>query len=170
MKVRNYDKAEIKKIPLINIINNYIVSENYKKIQCGRMYESCPFCIHKHHFQIDVYKNLYHSHAGCCKGGDIIQFIMEMDSLSFNESLVYLGDMFKVNQSEYINNDSKRELEILRLLKDHDKQREQKEINQFFDFLKFMEYEELFDTANYLIGTELIHYIYNLKAKGIYTI
>lgn len=167
--INNYDKNEIKHIHLNSIISDYVVNDKKMRVDIGYIYEYCPFCTHKNHFQINVKENLYNSFNGCCKGGDIISFIMEIEGISFKDAINHLGDRFGINKTSTQITESKRDREILKLLSEYEDKRLQKEINRFFDFLKFMEYEKIFFEAISLVGdNRLIHYIYNLKGMGIY--
>lgn len=168
-EIKNFDKNEIKNIHLTSIISNYIINEKKMRVDIGFIYEYCPFCTHKNHFQINVKENLYNSFSGCCKGGDIISFVMEIENLSFKDAINHLGDRFNVQKSEFKNPQPKREREILNLFSEYEDKRILEEINRFFDFVKFMEYEDIFQKAVSLVGdNRLIHYIYNLKGMGIY--
>jgi DNA primase len=169
-KIINYDKNEIKHIHLTSIISDYIVNDKKMRVDIGYIYEYCPFCTHKNHFQINTKENLYNSFNGCCKGGDIISFVMEVEGLNFKQAIENLGDRFNINKtSTNLESSSKREREILKILSEYEEDRLKKEENRFFDFLKFMEYEDIFFKALPLVGTDkLIHYIYNLKGMGIY--
>jgi DNA primase len=166
---KNYEISNIKNIQLTSIISNYLLNEKYMKVDVGYIYENCPFCSHKNHFQINKRLNLYSSFSGCCKGGSIIDFIMEVEGLNFQQAISKLGDDFNIPQSEKQFDTSKREREILTLLAEYEDQRILKEINRFFEFLTFMEYDEIFDKSISLVGsTSLLSYIYDLKAGGIY--
>lgn len=168
-KIKNYDKKEIKHIHLTSIIPDYIVNDKKMRINIGYIYEYCPFCNHRYHFQINTKENLYSSFSGCCKGGDIISFVMEIEGLNFKEAIEHLGDRFNIKKTS-LEFDSliKRENEILNILNNYREYKTQKQINRFFDFLKFMQYEEIFKNALSLPGDELLHYIYNLQSMGIY--
>lgn len=165
--ITNYCKTEIKKhIHLENIIPDYLVNVKRNRVDVGYIYENCPFCEHKNHFQIDIGKNLYNSFSGCCKGGDVIKFVQEVDGIGFKDAIESLGNRFNLNKSEYKRTQSKRELEILTLLAKHQDQAIMNEVNRIFDFLTFMEYDEEFWKCISLIGTpELPHYIYGLKGR-----
>jgi DNA primase len=165
----NYDKNDIKNIKIIDIIPNYI-DDKKMKVGVEWVYKNCPFCSHKNHFQVNIQKNIYNSFNGCCKGGDIINFIMEVEKIDFQKAIKKLGDDFNITQPKKISmNYSRREREILKIISEYEDQRLQKEINRFFDFVKFMEYEEIFMKALSLVGSDnLIHYIYNLKGIGMY--
>jgi DNA primase len=171
-KVVNYDKNDIRNnIHLTSIISNYIINDNKRRTEKGFLYECCPFCVKKNHFSIDTRNNLYKSFAGCCRGGDIISFIMEIDGLDFKESINVLGDRFNIKKTS-LEFDSliKRENEILNILNNYREYKAQKQINKFFDFVKFMQYEEIFQKALSLSGDDrLLHYIYNLQSMGIYS-
>lgn len=167
----NYDKNEIKHIHLNSIISDYVVNDKKMRVDIGYIYEYCPFCTHKNHFQINVKENLYNSFNGCCKGGDIISFIMEIEGISFKNAVNHLGDRFGINKTSIEITESKREREILNLLAEYEEAKTLKEINKFFDFCKFMEYEDIFFEALSLVGNgRIIHYIYNLKGMGIYDV
>ena len=100
------DKSDI-----VNIVSNYVSLQ--KK---GRDYWACcPF----HHektpsFQVKSYHQYYCCY-GCGKKGDVINFVMEMDKLSFNEAIENLAQKLgldlpkRIADDEYIKR--KKELE-----------------------------------------------------------
>lgn len=170
-KIINYDKNEIKHIHLTSIISDYIVNDKKMRVDIGYIYEYCPFCTHKNHFQINTRDNLYNSFSGCCKGGDVINFVMEIEGIGFKDAINHLGDRFGINKTSIEITESKREREILNLLAEYEEARILKEINKFFDFCKFMEYEDIFNESVSLVGKdELIHHIYYLREMGIYDV
>lgn len=163
----NYDKNIIKNnIHLKTIISDYMISGKKMKVDVGYIYEDCPFCSHKNHFQVDITKNLYNSFNGCCKGGDVIKFMMEIEGIGFKDAITKLGDRFNIGKTKFERTQSKRELEILTLLTKHQDYQLEKEINKIFDFLIFMEYEKEFWKCISMVGTpELNHYCFGLKGR-----
>lgn len=69
----------------------------------------CPF----HHestpsFNLDDAKGVYHC-FGCGEGGDIISFVQKMENLSFNETIKYIFEKFKLGPVPNLNVDPTRE-------------------------------------------------------------
>jgi DNA primase len=87
--MKSYNIAEIKNIPLTNFI----------ELRDG-LNENCPFCDHKDHFYFNKAKNTYRSFNSCCRGGSIIDFIMESRGLNFTDSVNWLGDYYNVDSEK----------------------------------------------------------------------
>ena len=65
----------------------------------------CPVCGHDDHFTVYAAKNTYSSFSGCCEGGSIVDYLMEIESLSKNEAIKKLrkiseGDDLEVSKTE----------------------------------------------------------------------
>jgi len=53
----------------------------------------CPICGHKDHFTVYPDSNSYTSFSGCCQGGSIIDYMIEVEGLSQNEAISKLKKM-----------------------------------------------------------------------------
>lgn len=54
----------------------------------------CPVCGHKDHFTVYTKNNSYHSFSGCCKGGDAVTFLVEIEGYTLKQALqVVKGDL-----------------------------------------------------------------------------
>lgn len=79
----------------------------------GNMWGLCPF----HHektasFSVNPSKNIYHC-FGCGKGGNAINFIMEIEHLSYPEAIRFLGSLYGVDvpdSREEAGNEHRREM------------------------------------------------------------
>lgn len=60
-----------------------------KKIKKGNsiFVNPCPICGHKEHFVIDEAKNIYCSYSKCCNGGSIIDWFVEFEKLTLQQSI-----------------------------------------------------------------------------------
>ena len=47
----------------------------------------CPVCGHRDHFFVYPGSNSYYSFSGCCKGGSLVEFLVEHDKLPLKEAL-----------------------------------------------------------------------------------
>jgi DNA primase len=85
-------------IDMLEVLKLYGVDEyaGTSKIRC-----KCP--IHGGNnptsFVYDTEKKLWFCHSGCYRGGDIFDFIMIKENLSFIQAVNYLADLFKVDIS-----------------------------------------------------------------------
>lgn len=61
----------------------------------------CPVCNGKDHFTIYADSNSYSSFNGCCKGGTIIDYFMEVENLTQTEAIQKL---YKITGTEYTTN------------------------------------------------------------------
>lgn len=85
----------------------------------GRLWGLCPFHGEKTaSFTVDAEKGLYYC-FGCGKGGGVIQFIMEVERLEFQEAVAFLAEMYHMEMPQGDNdrlaNLRKRMLEANRL-------------------------------------------------------
>jgi replicative DNA helicase len=88
MNTDNLTKAK-REITLIDYIPG-------KKIKAGtNIYRvnPCPMCGGKDHFTIYLDKNTYSSFSGCCKGGTIIDYLIEIEKLEKNQSIQKVLEM-----------------------------------------------------------------------------
>ena len=64
----------------------------------------CPVCGSKDHFTIYAYSNSYSSFNGCCKGGTIVDYFLEIEHLSIEEAIKKLyqitGTEYKIKKSQ----------------------------------------------------------------------
>jgi DNA primase len=91
----DYLKENINVLELLKLygVDNYTGTS---KVRC-----KCP--IHGGNnptsFVYDVEKKLWFCHSGCYRGGDIFDFIMMKENLSFMQSVHYLAELFKFDIS-----------------------------------------------------------------------
>jgi replicative DNA helicase len=71
------------KVKLIDYIEG--VKKNLGNNKCW--VNPCPICNHKDHFTIDTNKNLYHSFSGCCEGGSIIDYMVNVENMTKSEAI-----------------------------------------------------------------------------------
>jgi DNA primase len=80
------------KLDALSVMNDYLKLEK----KGGRYWGLCPFHNEKTpSFTVDPDRKMYHC-FGCGKGGGIISFIMEMDKLTFPETVEMLAKRFGV--------------------------------------------------------------------------
>ncbi|MCX7832012.1 MAG: DNA primase [Actinobacteria bacterium] len=87
-----YSEKDIQEIK--NRINIVDLASQYTSLKSSgrRLRGLCPFHTEKTpSFYIDPEKQLYHC-FGCGAGGDIFDFVMDMEKMSFNEAVEYLAD------------------------------------------------------------------------------
>lgn len=63
--------------------------------------EPCPVCGHKDHFRVNSNSNYYNSFNGCCKGGDILNYMQEVEHLTFKEAKEKLYKITNTSIQEY---------------------------------------------------------------------
>lgn len=165
-----YNIDEIKQISLFEVIPLYLTGKS-RNSKYNTLFEKCPFCTHKWHFQITQNGKLYNSFNACCKGGTIIDFIMEIEGLDFQKSIKFLGDKFRLNPGQYKKTSSK-EKEFLHKFRISEEKRIEKEINLFFNFIKFISDDDLFfkslEISERKDKSEILHFVYYCKGVGIY--
>ncbi|MDR1506932.1 MAG: DNA primase [Treponema sp.] len=90
--------TEASKQAVLDRLDAVAVVEDYLRLEkkSGRYWGLCPF----HHektpsFTVDPDRKLYYC-FGCHKGGTVVDFIMEMDKLSFGEALETLAKKFGI--------------------------------------------------------------------------
>ena len=105
--------TEASKQAVLNRLDAVAVMEDYLRLEkkSGRYWGLCPF----HHektssFTVDPDRKLYYC-FGCHKGGDIISFIMEMDKLSYAETLERLARRFGIELAYEGGGDYRRDTE-----------------------------------------------------------
>jgi DNA primase len=149
--MKSYNIAEIKQIPITN----------FAEIKNG-LNAHCPFCGHKNHFYYNKNRNTYKSFSNCCKGGSVIDFIMETRGLYFSAAINWLGDNYSLNKesvnAKYVTRD--------KLISEAETKRIREEIDLFFN--SDLSDEIFFKALRYDNDIKLMHYIYDLKAAGMY--
>lgn len=75
--------AELERIKQEVSLLDYIQSSGQKVQRAGKVYrvDPCPVCGHKDHFTIYPDTNSYFSFSGCCNGGSIIDYLIEVESM-----------------------------------------------------------------------------------------
>lgn len=68
------------------------LAAEYSLTRIGKTYRinPCPVCGHKDHFTIYPDTNSYSSFSDCCKGGSIIDFLIEIKGMSQHEAINHL--------------------------------------------------------------------------------
>ena len=89
-RIRDEDIAEVReKARIDDIVSSYVT---LKSAGGGSMKGLCPFHDEKSpSFHVTPSKGMYHC-FGCQQGGDVINFVMEMDGLSFTETVERLAE------------------------------------------------------------------------------
>ena len=85
--------SKIKNFNIIDIISRYL---NLRKINSKQYKGNCPF--HKEKtasFFVDI--DGYYKCFGCNKGGDIINFVQEVENISFKEAVDKICQILNVN-------------------------------------------------------------------------
>ena len=59
--------------------------------------DPCPICGHRDHFYVYPQSNSYSSFSGCCKGGSIIDALMEFERLSLAEAMARVHGDREIN-------------------------------------------------------------------------
>lgn len=89
--------AEVKdRSDIVDIISRYV---NFTKKSGANNFALCPF--HSEStpsFSVNSNKQIFHC-FGCHKGGDVITFIMDIEHLSYPETIKFLGDIVGVEVS-----------------------------------------------------------------------
>ncbi len=86
---------------IVEIISHYLTLRKSGKGFAGL----CPFHADSApSFHVDPLKQLYYC-FGCHKGGNVFNFIMEMEKLSFKEALEFLAEKAGINLPRYQTND-----------------------------------------------------------------
>jgi len=99
------------KINFVDLVGNYT-----KLKRTGNSYIGlCPFHEEKTpSFSINPDKKLFHC-FGCGKGGDIINFIMEIENLSFKEAMEFLSSKYNIKLPKFNAGKSSLEQDIIKL-------------------------------------------------------
>jgi len=94
----------LEQLDIVGLVNNYVTLKN----KGGRWWGLCPFHTEKTaSFSVQPDKGLYYC-FGCQKGGTVFNFIMDMENLSFVESVQFLAEKAGV-QLEIERNQENRE-------------------------------------------------------------
>jgi replicative DNA helicase len=80
------DKAK-EQINLVEYAKSLLPSHEFKKVGKSIFVEECPICKGHNHFSIYKDKNFYNSFANCCKGGSVIDFMIEVEHLSQKDAI-----------------------------------------------------------------------------------
>lgn len=72
----------------VNLLD-YIQDSGAQVEKAGKEYRlnPCPVCGHKDHFTIYPDSNSYSSFSGCCKGGSIIDYMIEVEGLDKGQAI-----------------------------------------------------------------------------------
>lgn len=69
----------------MNIIDR--VQGDKRKIGNKVLINPCPKCGHRNHFYIYLDTNSFYSFAGCCEGGDIVSYLVEIEGMALKDAL-----------------------------------------------------------------------------------
>jgi len=88
----NIDKNELlekakEQINLIEYAKSVLTSHEFNRIGKSTFIKECPVCKGHDHFSIYTDKNYYNSFADCCKGGSIVDFMMEVEHLTHKDAI-----------------------------------------------------------------------------------
>ena len=107
-------KNKIKLIDYIKLQGNKVEIHGNNSFKIN----PCPKCGHKNHFIINVDRNYYHSFAECCKGGDILNYMQEIEGLSFKEAKDKLFKItntpieeISINKFDFIKQEPKKDIQ-----------------------------------------------------------
>lgn len=105
------------KINLLEYIRNTYDLGKETKASGGYLFKNCPMCNSTSsksgdagHFYINPNTNSYSSFSGCCKGGSIIDFIMEFYKVDKKEAIEKVKDIAGIRRSggnDQMNNNTK---------------------------------------------------------------
>ncbi|SDH43261.1 DnaB-like helicase C-terminal domain-containing protein [Desulfosporosinus hippei] len=80
------DKAK-EQINLVEYAKSVLPSHQFKRVGKSTFIEDCPVCKGHNHFSIYTDKNFYNSFASCCKGGSVVDFMIEVEHLSQKDAI-----------------------------------------------------------------------------------
>lgn len=121
----------------ISILNYILQQSGARPQKQGNkiLLNPCPVCGHKDHFFIYPENNSFCSFSGCCKGGSIVDAIMQFEGLSLSEA------MRRVHGDTKPPPDGRRDNEIRELAKLLNKKVEAF-FNAYMDKYKLLKYTE----------------------------
>lgn len=116
---------------------DYISTTGVKLKNLGRgtfTINPCPVCGHKDHFRINSNENYYNSFSGCCKGGDILNYMQEVEHLSFKEAKEKL---YKITNTPTESYNSKKPLSNIKRTYEtrNDKKQTEQQLKDINDFI-----------------------------------
>jgi len=137
-KFVKYNLDKIKQdVKIEDLLKNYISNLEHTKTSEGKLYKNCPFCTHKWHFYIKE-NNTYGSFSKCCESGTVIDFISNLENISFSEAIKKLGGEHIVQNNCDWNPNAKRIFEICQLLESYRILAMKRLINEYYDWIKFI--------------------------------
>ena len=132
-----YDLDKIKQdVKIVDLLQDYMTNLTSHKINKGRLYQDCPFCSHHWHFYIT--NNTYGSFSKCCESGTVIDFMSNVEGISFSEAIKQLGSEHIVKKDCDWNPNARRIFEICKLLESYRERAMADLVNEYFDWLKFI--------------------------------
>jgi DNA primase len=100
---------------IVSVVGDYV---RLKKASAYRYTGLCPFHSEKTpSFSVHASKQFYHC-FGCHKSGDVLQFVMEIEGISFYEALKSLADRYGLQmpkRSQYADEDSRKRAALLQM-------------------------------------------------------
>jgi len=160
-----YDIDDIKQISILDVIPFHVKNSKTRKAKKDNiLFEKCPFCDKKWHFQANP--RLYNSFNSCCKGGSVIDFASELTGLGFKDSISWLGNNYGINPSQK-KKPNKNNKSFLDKFREDETKRIKAQEDEFLEFIKFIGDEEMLKNA-LSYERDLIHYILYCKEVGAY--
>jgi DNA primase len=100
---------------IVSVVGDYV---RLKKASAYRYTGLCPFHSEKTpSFSVHASKQFYHC-FGCHKSGDVLQFVMEIEGISFYEALKSLAERYGLQmpkRSQYADEDSRKRAALLQM-------------------------------------------------------
>lgn len=72
-----------RKVSILDLASNYGI----KRVGKAYRIDPCPKCGHKDHFTIYPDTNSYSSFSNCCRGGSVLDFLMEIEDMSIENAI-----------------------------------------------------------------------------------
>ena len=101
--------VELEKLRNISI-TDFAKFRRYKIIRCGSntyRVNPCPICGSDDHLTLYDKTNSFYSFAACCKGGSVIDFVMQTENISFSEAVKILSDFLAGGKNARDNRNTK---------------------------------------------------------------
>lgn len=87
------------KVSILDVASNY----NYTRVGAGKYrINPCPVCGHKDHFTLFADTNSYSSFSSCCKGGSVLDFLIEVERMTMHEAIDALHEMAGAERGDYV--------------------------------------------------------------------
>jgi hypothetical protein len=144
-KFVKYDIQKIKQdVKIKDMLQTYINNLENIKVNKGQLYKDCPFCLHHWHFYISK-NNTYGSFSKCCESGTVIDFISNLENISFSEAISKLGSEHIVKGNCDWEPNAKRIFDICKLLESYRVREMKLLVDEYFDWIKFIGDREMLE-------------------------